>query len=84
MAGAKELFYFNLYSPGDMEKTKAFYRKVFGWEIGGGSLGGHVDNAENTPCGIHPGGSNNTVYFITLGKVSTSSAESHHFALARL
>jgi hypothetical protein len=65
----KELFYFNLYSPGDLEKSKTFYRKVFGWEIGGGSLGGHVNNAENTPCGVSPGGSYNAVYFCTFGTV---------------
>jgi hypothetical protein len=68
MTTAKELFYFSLYSPSDLEKAKVFYRKVFGWEIGGGSLGGHVDNVENTPLGIEPRGTNNTVYFCTLGK----------------
>ena len=58
-----ELFYFNLYAP-DLEKSKVFYKKVLGWEIGGGSLGGHVNNT-NTPCGVGPGSTTNTVYFTT-------------------
>ena len=58
---AHELFYFNLYAP-DLDKSKVFYKKVLGWEIGGGSMGGHVDNT-NTPCGVGSGSSNNAVYF---------------------
>lgn len=60
---AMELFYFNLHAP-DLEKSKVFYKKVLGWEIGGGSLGGHVHNT-NTPCGVAPGTTPTTVYFTT-------------------
>jgi predicted enzyme related to lactoylglutathione lyase len=62
MTTAKELFYFNLYSP-DLEKSKVFYKKVLGWVIGGGSLGGHVNNT-TTPCGVGPGSTTNTAYFV--------------------
>ncbi|CAJ1961481.1 unnamed protein product [Cylindrotheca closterium] len=63
MGIAMELFYFNLHAP-DLEKSKVFYKEVLGWEIGGGSLGGHVNNT-NTPCGVGPGSTTNTVYFTT-------------------
>eukprot|EP00545_Synedropsis_sp_CCMP1620_P005928 CAMPEP_0119011860 /NCGR_PEP_ID=MMETSP1176-20130426/5934_1 /TAXON_ID=265551 /ORGANISM="Synedropsis recta cf, Strain CCMP1620" /LENGTH=241 /DNA_ID=CAMNT_0006964735 /DNA_START=49 /DNA_END=774 /DNA_ORIENTATION=- len=48
-----ELSYISLPAP-DLEKSKAFFAKVFGWEVGGGSLGGNVKNT-NTPCGLSPG-----------------------------
>lgn len=59
---AKELFYFNLYTS-DLDKSKVFYKEVLGWEIGGGSLGGHVSNTD-TPCGVGPGSSETAVYFV--------------------
>jgi predicted enzyme related to lactoylglutathione lyase len=62
MTTARELFYFNLYSP-DLEKSKVFYKKVLGWDIGGGSLGGHVNNT-TTPCGVGPGSTSNAAYFV--------------------
>ncbi|CAB9517195.1 glyoxalase bleomycin resistance protein dioxygenase [Seminavis robusta] len=60
---AKELFYFNLCGP-DLDKSKVFYKKVLGWEIGGGSMGGHVNNT-TTPCGIGPKSVKPEVYFCT-------------------
>lgn len=58
---AREVFYFNLPAP-DLEKSKVFYKKVLGWEIGGGSQGGHVNNT-NTPCGLAKGSTTNSVFF---------------------
>jgi len=52
-ATVANLFYFNLPAP-DLERSKVFWSKVLGWEVQGGSLGGHVANT-NTPCGLHPG-----------------------------
>ncbi|CAE7946779.1 SARED1 [Symbiodinium sp. KB8] len=57
-----ELFYFVLPAP-NVEKSKAFFTKVFGWKGYGGGQGGHVD-CTNTPCGL--GGDVNEVYFTTL------------------
>jgi predicted enzyme related to lactoylglutathione lyase len=53
MVIAKELSYFSLPAT-DLEKSKVFFAKVLGWEVGGGSMGGHVKNT-NTPCGLSPG-----------------------------
>lgn len=49
----KELFYFDLPAP-DLERSKLFYGQVFGHQVGGGSLGGHVQNA-TPPFGLNPG-----------------------------
>lgn len=52
--GVSNLFYFTLPAP-DLERSKVFYRRVLGWEIAGGSLGGHIANV--TPAGgLFPGG----------------------------
>ena len=57
-----ELFYFVLPAP-DIDKSKAFFSKVFGWKDFGGAQGGHV-GCTNTPCGL--GGDVNELYFTTL------------------
>lgn len=52
--GASNLFYFSLPAP-DLERSKAFYSRLFGWRVEGGSLGGHVANV-TPPGGLYPGG----------------------------
>ncbi len=46
--GVSNLFYFTVPAP-DLERSKAFYGAVFGWEVEGGSLGGHIPAV--TPAG---------------------------------
>ncbi len=47
------LFYFTLPAP-DLERSKRFYQRIFGWDVGGGSMGGHIPNV--TPAGgLSPG-----------------------------
>lgn len=46
--GASNLFYFSLAAP-DLERSKAFFGRVLGWEVAGGTLGGHIANI--TPAG---------------------------------
>lgn len=59
------LFYFNVPAP-DLDRSKVFWSAVLGWEVQGGSLGGHVANT-NTPCGLNPGAAPNErlVYLTT-------------------
>ena len=48
------LFYFTLPAP-DLERSKVFFSRLFGWDVSGGSLGGHIANV--TPAGgLFPGG----------------------------
>ena len=46
--GASNLFYFTIPAP-DLERSKAFYGRLLGWVVEGGSLGGHIANV--TPAG---------------------------------
>ena len=53
-----EVFYYDFPAP-NLEKSKKFYKAVLGFDVGGGSLGGHVDNT--TPkCGLSPGTTDTT------------------------
>lgn len=65
-----ELCYFTLPAP-SLDKSKSFYSKVLGFEIGGGSMGGHVNNT-NTPTGFAP---SNTVVTDTSVMFSTFDLE---------
>lgn len=59
MSEPSEFVYASLPAP-DLEVSKAFYSKVFGWKIGGGSQGGNIDSS-STPFGL--GGDTPQVYF---------------------
>lgn len=51
--GVSNLFYFTLPAP-EIERSRAFYGRVFGWQLAGGSLGGNIDGV--TPAGgLQPG-----------------------------
>lgn len=68
MTEPANLFYFSLPAP-DLATSAAFFGKVLGWEVGGGSLGGHVGNT-NPPCGLSPGSdpAERTVYITTFDR----------------
>lgn len=72
--GVSNLFYFTLPAP-DLERSKAFYGRVLGWEVAGGSQGGNIDNI--TPAGgLSPGASPDqpTVY-ITVDDIEAAAAK---------
>ncbi len=67
------LFYFTLPAP-DLDRSKAFYGALFGWEVAGGSLGGHVANV--TPAGgLQPGaGPGDRSVFMTVADLDEAAA----------
>lgn len=72
--GVSNLFYFTLPAP-DLDRSKQFYSRVFGWEVGGGSLGGHIPNV--TPVGgLQPGaGTSDRVVYFTVDDVERSARQ---------
>ena len=75
MSKPNELFYVALPAP-DLTRSATFYGKVLGWQVGGGSQGGHVNNT-TTPCGFARGQSamgGSTVYFVTKPEQSLEEA----------
>ncbi len=72
--GVSNLFYFTLPAP-DLERSKAFYGRVLGWEVGGGSLGGHIANV--TPAGgLFPGGAvGEQSVFIVVDDIDAAAAK---------
>lgn len=72
--GVSNLFYFTLPAP-DLDRSKAFFGRVLGWEVAGGSLGGHVANV--TPSGgLWPGGAaNEQSVFIVVDDIEEAAAK---------
>ncbi|MDH5521962.1 MAG: hypothetical protein OEZ14_15675, partial [Acidimicrobiia bacterium] len=72
--GVSNLFYFTLPAP-DLERSKAFFSRVLRWEVGGGSLGGHVANV--TPAGgLFPGGAvGEQSVFIVVDDIEAAAAK---------
>jgi predicted enzyme related to lactoylglutathione lyase len=72
--GVSNLFYFTLPAP-DLERSKAFFGRLFGWVVEGGSLGGHIANV--TPAGgLMPGASpGDRSVFITVDDVEAAAAK---------
>ncbi len=67
------LFYFTLPAP-DLERSKQFYSRIFGWNVGGGSLGGHIPNV--TPSGgLSPGaGTNDRTVYLTVDDIEQAAS----------
>ena len=72
--GVSNLFYFTVPAP-DLERSKAFFGRVLGWEVGGGALGGHVSSV--TPAGgLMPGAAPDTpMVFITVDDLDAAMAK---------
>ncbi len=71
--GASNLFYFTMPAP-DLERSKAFYSRVLGWVVEGGSLGGHI--ASVTPAGgLSPGSPpDELMVFLTVDDIDDAAA----------
>lgn len=72
--GVSNLFYFTLPAP-DMERSKAFFGRVLGWQVAGGSLGGHIANV--TPAGgLFPGrAADEPTVFIVVDDIEEAAAK---------
>ncbi len=66
------LFYFTLPAP-DLERSKRFYTQILGWDVAGGSMGGHI--ASVTPAGgLSPGaGTDDRAAYFTVADVDEAA-----------
>jgi len=72
--GVSNLFYFMLPAP-DLERSKAFFARVLGWQVGGGAMGGHIENV--TPAGgLNPSSSvGEQSVFISVDDIDEAAAK---------
>ncbi len=71
--GVSNLFYFTVPAP-DLERSKTFFGRVLGWEVAGGSLGGHIASV-TPPGGLNPGASPEALMvFVTVDDIDAAVA----------
>lgn len=72
--GVSNLFYFTVPAP-DLERSKAFFGRVLGWRVEGGSLGGHIASV-TPPGGLSPGAApDSPMVFITVDDIDNAMAK---------